>query len=140
MTPNAPELSASPGAILRLRLVLTRCGGRPTSVPAVTWPVASGSLLLGFAVAQLTGIRPLGGIVLVAGCAWCALRWLRAVGVARTAVLVILYTGGFVVSHLIADTLGAWPSVLLVAAAVGAAAYALADNAPARVSPARARP
>ena len=112
----------------------------PLAFCAVTWPVASGSLLLGFAVAQLTGIRPLGGIVLVAGCAWCALRWLRAVGAARTAALVILYVGGFVVSHLIADTLGAWPSVLLVAAVVGAATYALADSAPSRVSPARARP
>ena len=109
----------------------------------VTWPVASGSLLLGFAVAQLTGIRPLGGIVLVAGCAWCAVRWLRGGGrgrYARTAVLVVLYIGGFVVSHVIADTLGAWPSVLLVAAVVGAATYALADSAPLRVSPARARP
>jgi hypothetical protein len=106
----------------------------------VTWPVASGSLLLGFAVAQLTGIRPLGGIVLVAGCAWCGLRWLRAVGAARTTALVLIYVGAFVVSHLIADTLGAWPSVLLVAAVVGGATYALADSAPSRVSPARARP
>lgn len=106
----------------------------------MTWPVASGSLLLGFAVAQLTGVRPLGGIVLVAGCAWCALRWLRTAGPVRTAVLVILYVGGFAVSHVIADTLGAWPSVLLVAALVGAATYALADSAPSRVSPARARP
>lgn len=105
----------------------------------MTWPVASGSLLLGFAVAQLTGIRPLGGIVLVAGCAWCALRWLQA-GRGRTAALVVLYAGGFAVSHLIADTLGAWPSVLLVAAVVGVATYALADSAPSRVSPARARP
>ncbi len=107
---------------------------------AVTWPVASGSLLLGFAVAQLTGVRPLGGMVLVVGCAWCALRWLRTGGAARTAALVLLYVGGFAVSHLIADTLGAWPSVLLVAAVVAAATYVLADSAPSRVSPARARP
>ena len=106
----------------------------------MTWPVASGSLLLGFAVAQLTGVRPLGGIVLVAGCAWCALRWLRAAGAWRTVVLVILYVGGFAVSHVIADALGAWGSVLLVAAVVGVAAYALADSARVRVSPARARP
>ena len=115
-------------------------GRRPLAFVAVTWPVASGSLLLGFAIAQLTGIRPLGGIVLVAGCAWCALRWLRGVGAARTAALVILYVGGFVVSHLIADTLGAWPSVLLVAAVVAAATYVLADSAPPRIGPARARP
>ena len=106
----------------------------------MTWPVASGSLLLGFAVAQLTGVRALGGIVLVAGCAWCALRWLRAAGAPRTAVLVILYVGGFVLSHVIADALGAWPSVLLVAAVVGVAAYALADESARGVSPARARP
>jgi thiol:disulfide interchange protein len=105
----------------------------------VTWPVASGSLVLGFAVAELTGVRALGGIVLVAGCAWCALRWLRA-GRPRTVTLVIVYVAAFVLSHVIADTLGAWPSVLLVAAVVGAATSALADSATPRVSPARARP
>jgi hypothetical protein len=108
-------------------------------LPAVTWPVASGSLLLGFAVAQLTGVRALGGIVLVAGCAWCALRWLR-VGRPRTIALVLIYLAAFVLSHLIAGTLGAWPSVLLVAAVVGAATYGLADSAAPRVGPVRARP
>jgi hypothetical protein len=108
----------------------------------MTWPVASGSLLLGFAVAQATGIRPLGGIVLVAGCAWCALRWLHAAGGARTTLLVVVYIGAFVLSHVVADTLSAWPSALLAAAIVGIAAYALADGRSAGdgVSPARARP
>jgi hypothetical protein len=108
----------------------------------VTWPVASGSLLLGFAVAQATGIRPLGGIVLIAGCTWCALRWLqvRPGAIARTVALVAVYVGAFVVSHVIADTLGAWPSVLLAAALTGLAAYVLADSAGRGVSPARARP
>lgn len=110
----------------------------------MTWPVASGSLLLGFAVAQATGIRPLGAIVLIAGCAWCALRWLqiRPAGPARTALLVVVYIGAFVLSHVIADRLGAWPSVLLAAAVTGIAVYVLADGAGRRgsVSPARARP
>ncbi|HWC26002.1 MAG TPA: hypothetical protein VG474_05400 [Solirubrobacteraceae bacterium] len=107
----------------------------------MTWPIASGSLLLGFAVAQTTGIRPLGGVVLIAGCAWCALRWLRSAGAARTAALVLVYAGAFVVSHVVADALGAWPSVLLAAAVTGLAAYALADSRAGRaVSPARARP
>jgi hypothetical protein len=106
----------------------------------VTWPVASGSLLLGFAVAQATGVRPLGGIVLIAGCGWCALRWLRSAGAARTAVLVFVYLGSFVLSHLVADALTAWPSVLLAAAITGIAAYVLADSAARGVSPARARP
>ena len=110
----------------------------------MTWPVASGSLLLGFAVAQLTAIRPLGAIVLIAGCAWCAVRWLRVRpgAAARTAVLVAVYLGAFVLSHVVADTLGAWPSVLLAAAVTGIAVYVLADSAGGRggVSPARARP
>lgn len=109
----------------------------------MTWPVASGSLLLGFAVAQATGVRPLGGIVLIAGCAWCALRWLRGGGraaVTRTAVVVVIYVGAFVLSHAVADTLGAWPSVLLAAAVTGVAAYLLADSAAGGVRPARARP
>ena len=112
----------------------------------LTWPVASGSLLLGFAVAQATGIRPLGAIVLIAGCAWCALRWLRVrpAGGARAAALVVVYLGAFVLSHVVADSLGAWPSVLLAAAVTGLAVYALADSAIGRggdrVSPARARP
>lgn len=107
----------------------------------MTWPVASGSLLLGFAVAQATGVRPLGGIVLIAGCGWCALRWLRAAGPVRTVVLVAVYAGAFALSHVIADALGAWPSVLLAAAVAGIAAYALADSASGgSVSPARARP
>ena len=106
----------------------------------ITWPVASGSLLLGFAVAQATGVRPLGGIVLFAGCAWCGLRWLRSAGTTRTVLLVVIYLAGFVLAHVIADTLGAWGSVLLVSAVVGLAAYLLADRETARVSPARARP
>ena len=106
----------------------------------MTWPVASGSLLLGFAVAQVTGVRPLGGIVLFAGCAWCALRWLGTVGVARTAALVLIYLASFVLSHVVAGALGAWPSVLLAAAITGIAAYVLADGPAGRFSPARARP
>ena len=105
----------------------------------MTWPVASSSLLLGFAVAQATGVRTLGGIVLIAGCGWCALRWLRGTGAPRTAALVVIYVGAFVLSHVVADRLGAWPSVLLAAAATGLAAYLLGDRA-AGVSPARARP
>ena len=107
----------------------------------MTWPVASGSLVLGFAVAQATDVRALGGLVLIAGCAWCALRWLRAAGAARTALLVAVYAAAFVASHVVADALGAWPAVLLAAAVTALAAYALADAAGGRFTPpARARP
>jgi hypothetical protein len=92
-----------------------------------TWPVASGSLLLGFAVAQATGVRPLGGVVLALGAGWCGLRWRRGVGAARTAALVGVYVAVFVLSHVIADAVGTWPAVVLAAAVAGLAALLVAD-------------
>ena len=97
-----------------------------------TWPVAAGSLALGFAVAQATGVRPLGGVVLVAGCGWCALRWREEAGTGRTAGLVALYLAAFAGSHVLAHAIGAWPSVAVVSAVVAAGTYAVADAVPAR--------
>ncbi len=93
-----------------------------------TWPVAAGSLVLGFAVAQATGVRPLGGAVLVLGAAWCALRWQASAGAARAIALLALYLAAFVASHVLADAIGAWGAVALVASTVGLAAYLVADR------------
>ncbi len=98
----------------------------------MTWPVASGSLIVGFGVAQATGVRPLGGIVLALGAGWCALRWRRGVGTARAVALVAVYLAAFVASHLIADTVGTWGAVFLVATLVGLAALLVADLPTAR--------
>jgi len=103
---------------------------RTTTMP--TWPVAAGSLALGFAVAQATGVRPLGGIVLAAGCGWCALRWRERAGMGRAAGLVGLYLAAFAGSHVLAHSIGAWPSVAVVSAVVAAGSYAVADAAPGR--------
>jgi hypothetical protein len=94
---------------------------------ALTWPVASGSLVVGFAVAQATGVRPLGGIALALGAGWCALHWRRRVGIARTSGLVGLYLALFILSHVISDVVGTWPAVFLVAAVMGIAAALVAD-------------
>jgi hypothetical protein len=96
-----------------------------------TWPVAAGSLALGFAVAQASGVRPLGGIVLLAGAGWCALRWREKAGTGRAAGLVGLYAAAFAGSHLLAHAIGAWPSVAVVSAVVAAGSYVVADAAPA---------
>ena len=97
-----------------------------------TWPVAAGSLVLGFAVAQATGVRALGGIVLVVGAGWCATRWRRRAGNGRTAAALLVYLAAFVGAHVIADPVGAWPAVFIAAAVAGLAAWALGDAAPAR--------
>jgi hypothetical protein len=92
-----------------------------------TWPIAAGSLVAGFAVADITGVRPLGGAVLAVAVGWCALRWRNEAGGGRAAALVALYGASFVGSHLIADAIGAWPAVLTAATVVGAAAYTAVD-------------
>lgn len=98
-----------------------------SKLPSMTWPVASGSLVLGFAVAQATGVRPLGAVVLALGAGWCALRWRRSVGIGRTGALVALYLALFILSHVIAETLGTWGSVAFVAALMGVATLLVAD-------------
>jgi hypothetical protein len=92
-----------------------------------TWPVASGSLIAGFAVAQATGVRPLGGAVLAVAAGWCALRWRNEVGAGRAIALVALYLAAFVGSHVLADAIGSWPAVLVAAALTGVAAWQAAD-------------
>jgi hypothetical protein len=92
-----------------------------------TWPIAALSLIAGFAVADVTGVRPLGGIVLLAAAAWCFARWRAAAGTGRAVALVGFYAAAFVVSHVIADALGTWGAILAVSAAVAAASYVLAD-------------
>jgi hypothetical protein len=93
-----------------------------------TAPVAALSLIAGFGVAQATGVRPLGGVVLAVALGWCALRWRTAAGAGRAAALVALYLAAFVASHVLADVLGTWGAVLAVAAVVGAAAWLAADR------------
>jgi thiol:disulfide interchange protein len=93
-----------------------------------TAPVAAGSLLLGFAVAQATGVRPLGGVVLLAAVAWCAVRWRAEAGTPAAVALVALYAAAFAASHVLADALGTWGAVVTVAAAVGTAAWVVADR------------
>ena len=95
-----------------------------------TGPVAALTLVIGYLVADLTGVRALGGLVLVVGLGLCALNWRRRVGVGRTLLLVGVFLALFVGSHLLARAVGAWPSVLTVAAAMWAVAFVVADREP----------
>lgn len=93
----------------------------------MTAPVAAFSLVLGFAVADVTGVRPLGGIVLAAALIWCGLQWRATVGWGRAIGLAVLYLAGFALSHVLGDAIGAWPSVVTIALVVGLVTYAVAD-------------
>jgi hypothetical protein len=95
--------------------------------PTPTAPVAGATLILGYAVAASTGSRPLGGVVLLVGGLWCIQTWKQRHGPRTAATLACAGIGAFVFSHVLALAIGAWPSVLLVAAAMAAAVWSRAD-------------
>jgi hypothetical protein len=92
-----------------------------------TWPIAAGALLLGFAVADVTGVRALGGVVLLFGGLACGLRWRLLLGLPRALALVGVFLAGFVLAHPLGHAIGSWPAVLVVAAVVGAICWRVAD-------------
>ena len=89
--------------------------------------VAAASLIAGFAVAVGTGSRPLGGLVLAAGGLWCIWTWRRRHGTRTAVILGCVGFGAFVISHVLGLAIGAWPSVLLVAAVVAVVVWIKAD-------------
>src|SRR4051794_1379612 len=93
-----------------------------------TWPVAALALIVGFGVAELTGVRALGGIVLFLGALWCGLRWKAERGLPLALALVAVFLIAFALSHVLGDQIGAWPSVFVVSAVVALCAWAVADR------------
>ncbi|MEA2207747.1 MAG: hypothetical protein QOF54_224 [Solirubrobacteraceae bacterium] len=92
-----------------------------------TAPLAAATLIAGYAVAIGTGSRPVGGVVLAAGGAWCIREWMRR-NDQRTAVeLGLVGFAAFVLSHVLARAIGGWPAVLTVAAATALAVWLRAD-------------
>ena len=89
----------------------------------LAWLLALLCLPLGFGVAELTGARPLGGLAM-ALVGLLALR-LASAPWPRAAAWVAVALVCFVVSHLLADALGSWGAVALVAAVTGAAGAVL---------------
>jgi hypothetical protein len=93
-----------------------------------TAPLAAGTLIAGYAVAASTDSRPLGGIVLLIGGLWCARVWMRRHSPRTAMTLVGVGLFAFVISHLLALAIGAWPAVLVVAAGMAVAAWTWADS------------
>ena len=92
-----------------------------------TAAIAAGSLIGGYGVAASTGSRPLGGVVLAAGGLWCIRIWIGRLGPRRTAELAGVGFSAFVLSHVLALAIGAWPSVLTAAAVTGAIVWVRSD-------------
>jgi len=95
------------------------------SVP--TAPIAATGLIAGYAVAAGLGSRTVGGVVLAAFGLLCVGIWLIRDG-ARTAIqLAGIGLAAFALSHLLGLVIGAWPAVLVSAAATAAACWRLSD-------------
>jgi hypothetical protein len=80
----------------------------------------------GFGVAVATGVRPLGGIVLLV-LAVLAARW-GAGSRTRQALWYLAVLVCFVASHLLGQAIGAWPAVAVVTAAATAAYVAIVQR------------
>lgn len=93
-----------------------------------TAAVTAGSLIGGWQIASQTGVRPLGGVVLITGGLWAGREWARRTSPAVTASLLAVYVGAFAMSHPLSRYLGAWPSVLVVSALAASASYVVADR------------
>jgi len=81
--------------------------------------IGAATLIIGFAVARVTGQVWLGGIPLVVGGAWCAWQWWRALGPLPTVIAVLIFFGAFAVSHPFAHLVGSWPSTVICAIVAG---------------------
>jgi hypothetical protein len=98
--------------------------------------LVAGGLVVGFAVAQGTGLRWLGGLVLLGTGLAAARLWVRRRGWPAAVGLGLLYLAAFVVSHVLALGLG-WPAWLSVAAVTAVAAgvtFGVADRPEAQVT------
>jgi hypothetical protein len=92
-----------------------------------TAPIGASGLIGGFGIAVATGSRPLGGLFLALCGMVCVAIWARRDG-QRTAILLTLVgLAAFALSHVLGLVIGAWPAVLLMAAAAFAAAWRLSD-------------
>lgn len=92
-----------------------------------TAPIAAAGLIVGYGVAVASGSRPLGGVVLAACGLLCVAIWLRRDGRRTAALLTGVGLFAFAFSHVLALVIGAWPAVLLVAAATAAVCWRVSD-------------
>ncbi len=92
-----------------------------------TAPLAAASLIGGYAVAVSTGSRPLGGVVLAVGGLTCVRLWVMRRDMRIAAQLAAAGITAFVLSHVLALAVGAWPAVLLVSGAFAAIVLVRAD-------------
>jgi hypothetical protein len=93
-------------------------------------------LAVGFGVAQGTGVRALGGVVLAACGLGAAALWVRRRGWAVAVGLGLLYLAAFALAHVLALGVGlnAWLAVALVTLAAAGVTFGVADRSETEIS------
>jgi hypothetical protein len=99
-----------------------------------TAPIAAIGLIAGFGVALASGSRALGGVVLLICGLACIAIWLRRDGRPTAVRLTIAGLLAFALSHLLGLIIGAWPAVLVTAAATAALYWRASDRRVGRVA------
>jgi hypothetical protein len=87
-------------------------------------------LAAGFAIAQGTGVRAVGGAVFALGGLGAAWLWVQRRGWAVALGLGALYVAAFVLAHVLALGVGfpAWPAVSLVTVVAAGVTFGVADR------------
>jgi hypothetical protein len=93
----------------------------------MSWLIAAVACLpCGFAMAQATGVRPLGGVVLAALAAYAVIG--SPAPPRRGAAWAVVVVACFAASHALADPLGTWGAVALVTLVAGGSAVPLLSD------------
>jgi hypothetical protein len=100
-----------------------------------TAPIAAAGLIAGYGVAVASDSRALGGVVLAACGLACIAIWLRRDGGKVTLLLTLGGLCAFACSHALAPVIGAWPAVLLAAAATATVCWRCSDARRRRLLP-----
>jgi hypothetical protein len=93
-----------------------------------TAALAATGLIAGYGVAVASGSRPLGGLVLAAFGLTCIAIWLKRDGPRIAGLLAVVGFLAFALSHVLGLLIGAWPSVLVVAAVTAWVCWHVSDT------------
>jgi hypothetical protein len=93
-----------------------------------SWPLAALVFPLGYVPLLLTDSRLLRPVVLIPLAALLFVRWVRTLPAPRVALLLAIFLGCFVLSHVVAAATAPALGVAVAGALFGAAAWALADR------------
>lgn len=95
--------------------------------PYPTSPVVAASLIGGYSIGRLTGIRALAGVGLAVGGVLAGREWLKQ-GPAKTVALSVSFLGAFGLAHPLAKRVGTWPAVFIAAGLAAGITALVADR------------